>query len=238
LSIQQGLTGLKTQKNLTLTVYNQIKEMMLNYDIIPGQRLIFVDIAKQIGVSRTPVNNALSILANEGYLDFIPNQGYSVHILTEKEANYLFEIREMIEIGVIGQAIRKMTDKKLEKLEQCKVDYEKAISDRVHRKLFILDTEFHASTIEMMDNPILVDRYREVCQKIFLRFRVEDLLIDRIREIVREHDEIFHSLRTKDVERAKELLNSHNNNAKKNLFAIIFQNEKTKTKLKSSAPRL
>lgn len=211
--------------------------MMLNYDIIPGQRLIFVDLAKQIGVSRTPVNNALSILANEGYLDFIPNQGYSVHILTEEEANYLFEIREMIEIGVIGQAIRKMTDRKLEKLEQCKVDYENAISDRVHRKLFILDTEFHASAIEMIDNPILVDRYREVCQKIFLRFRVEDLLIERIREIVKEHDEIFHSLRTKDVEYAKELLNAHNNNAKKNLFAIIFQNEKAKIKIKTSPHR-
>lgn len=161
---------MKTQKNLTLTVYNQIKEMMLNYDIIPGQRLIFIDLAKQIGVSRTPVNNALSILANEGYLDFIPNQGYSVHILTEEEANYLFEIREIIEIGVIGQAIRKMTDKKLDKLQQRKMDYEKAISDRVHRKLFILDTEFHASAIEMIDNPLLVDRYREVCQKNFSAF--------------------------------------------------------------------
>ena len=144
----------------------------------------------------------------------------------------------MIEIGVIGQAIRKMTDQKLEKVEQCKVDYENAISDRVHRKLFILDTEFHASTIEMIDNPILVDRYREVCQKIFLRFRVEDLLIERIREIVKEHDEIFHSLRTKDVEYAKELLNAHNSNAKKNLFAIIFQNEKAKIKIKAAPPRL
>jgi DNA-binding GntR family transcriptional regulator len=126
-----------------------------------------------------------------------------------------------------------MTDRKLEKLQHCKLDYERAISDRVHRKLFILDTEFHASAVEMIDNPILVDRYREVCQKIFLRFRVEDLRIDRIREIVKEHDEIFHSLLTKDVERAKELLNSHNNNAKKNLFAIIFQNEKAKIKIKT-----
>lgn len=211
--------------------------MMLNYDIIPGQKLIFVDLAEKIGVSRTPVNNALSILANEGYLDFIPNQGYSVHVLTEEEANYLFEIREMIEIGVIGQAIRKMTDKKIEKLEKCKLEYEKAISDRVQRKLFILDTEFHASTIEMMENPILVDRYRDICQKIFLRFRVEDLLIDRIRQIAIEHNHIFNSIRTRDVEHAKELLNIHNTNAKKNLFAIIFKHQKAINKIKTSALR-
>ncbi len=59
---------------------------MLNYEIVPGQRLVFIDLAKQLNVSRTPVNNALSILAQQGYLDFVPNQGYSVHKLTQKEA--------------------------------------------------------------------------------------------------------------------------------------------------------
>jgi len=61
---------LKGQKNLTLAAYDNIKDMMFNYDIVPGQRLVFVDLAKQLGVSRTPVNNALSILAKEGYLDY------------------------------------------------------------------------------------------------------------------------------------------------------------------------
>ena len=77
---------MKKYSNLTLKVYHRIIELMLNYEIVPGQRLVFIDLAKQLGVSRTPVNNALSILAQEGYLDFVPNQGYSVHKLTRKEA--------------------------------------------------------------------------------------------------------------------------------------------------------
>jgi DNA-binding GntR family transcriptional regulator len=206
--------------------------MMLNYDIVPGQRLIFVDLAEQLGVSRTPVNNALSILANEGYLDFVPNQGYSVHVLTEEEGRYLFEIREIIETGVIGQAIRMMTSLKLDKIKQAKTEYERAISDNVHRQLFILDTEFHARAIEMIENPILVDHYRDICQKIFLRFRVEDLLTTRAIEIIKEHEEIFNSILIKDVEHAKELLHTHNLNAKTNLFSIIFQKETAKMKIK------
>ena len=96
------------EKNLTQMVYEKIKEMMVHYEIIPGQRLIFVDLAKRLGVSRTPVNHALSILSNEGFLDFVPNQGYRVHQITEKEAESLYEIMEIIELGSIGKAIEKL----------------------------------------------------------------------------------------------------------------------------------
>jgi DNA-binding GntR family transcriptional regulator len=227
---------LKTQKNLTLAVYNRIKEMMLTYDIVPSQRLVFVDLAKQLGVSRTPVNNALSILANEGYLDFVPNQGYSVHKLTEDEANFLYEIREIFEIGAIGKAIRNMTDDMLRIYEQRKLEYEKAISDRVHRRLFILDTEFHAGPIDMIGNPVLAERYRDICQKVFLRFRVEDLRIQRIKETVREHDELFTAVAIRDVELAKTLIKNHNQMTKKNLFPVIFHKETAERRIKAPVP--
>jgi DNA-binding GntR family transcriptional regulator len=210
------------KKNLTLTVYDSIKEMMVNYDIVPGQRLVFVDLAKQLGVSRTPVNNALSILAKEGYLDFVPNQGYSVHKLTMEEAESLYEIREILEIGTIGKAIRNLTPEKIKALENKRTEYVAAISDRTFRRLFVLDTEYHATIMGMVDNLYLIERYRDICQRIFLRIRTEDLRLDRQREIVKEHDALFEAVTLRDVEYAKELIRTHNANAKKNLFAIIF----------------
>jgi DNA-binding GntR family transcriptional regulator len=220
------------QRNLTMAAYDSIKQMMLNYDIVPGQRLIFVDLAKQLGVSRTPVNNALSILAKEGYLDFVPNQGYSVHRLTLEEAESLYEIREILELGTIGKAIRKQTPHFVEALLHKKARYENSITDRVHRQLFILDTEYHASIIGMLGNQFLVERYRDICQRIFLRFKTEDLRLDRQKEIVREHEALFQAVRTKDVEWAKNLVKEHNANAKQNLFAIIFQKDEVVERLK------
>ncbi|MGD9009558.1 MAG: GntR family transcriptional regulator, partial [Desulfobacteraceae bacterium] len=120
---------MKPRQNLTLATYDRIMDMMINYDIVPGQRLVFVDLANQLGVSRTPVNNALSILAMEGYLDFIPNQGYTVHKLTRREAEELYEIREIVEIGTIGRAIERMTLNNIERLRQKKAGYEQAITD-------------------------------------------------------------------------------------------------------------
>jgi DNA-binding GntR family transcriptional regulator len=223
---------LSQRKNLTLAAYDRIMEMMINYDIVPGQRLVFVDLAERLGVSRTPVNNALSILAKEGYLDFIPNQGYTVHKLTREEAEALYEIREILEIGTISKAIRAMTQEKIDRLRQVKEVYEKGVTDRVHRGLFVLDIDFHAAIIEMTGNLLLVDRYRDLCNRIFLRSRVEALSIDRIHEIVKEHDQLFEAICIKDVDLSKELLKTHNRNARKNLFKIISDKNKKERKIK------
>jgi DNA-binding GntR family transcriptional regulator len=224
---------LKGRKNLTLAAYSSIKEMMLNYDIVPGQRLIFVDLAKQLGVSRTPVNNALSILAKEGYLDFVPNQGYSVHKLTKEEAESLYEMREILEVGTVDKAIYMMTSDSLAALEKSKADYEQSISDRVHRKLFLIDTEFHAGLIEMLGNKFLTERYRDVCLRIVLRFRTEDLQMERVRDIVKEHDRLLEAIRSRQNLKIKQLLLNHNKNAKENLFSIIFRNERAIEKIKA-----
>lgn len=219
--------SLKTQKNLTFAAYDRIKEMMLDYEIVPGQRLVFIDLANQLGVSRTPVNNALSILAKEGYLDFVPNQGYSVHRLTEEEAEKLYEVREILEMGAVGKAITLMTPGKLQRFEKCKHDIEQSISGWVDRKFFILDTEFHANLVDMCENEYLTERYREICQKIFLRFRVEDLKVERLKEIVKEHDALFEAVCNRDVEKTKELVRRHYERARRNLFAILFGRERS-----------
>jgi DNA-binding GntR family transcriptional regulator len=212
----------KKNKNLTLKVYHQIIELMLNYELVPGQRLVFVDLARRLKVSRTPVNNALSILAQEGYLDFVPNQGYSVHRLNRKEAEELYQIREVLEVGFIGQAIRMMTDKKLKKVRKCKEAYENLTSSHVTRKMFILDTEFHMAIMEMTGNDLLVQRYMELCRKIFLRHRIEDLVMSRIEEIRREHESLFEAVCLRDVELAKARVREHYQNSRKNLFPLIF----------------
>lgn len=216
---------MKKYSNLTLRVYHKIIDLMLNYEIVPGQRLVFIDLANQLNVSRTPVNNALSILAQEGYLDFVPNQGYSVHKLTRKEAENLYEVREVLEVGFIGKAIRNMTDKMLKNIERLKSDYEKYSSVRVDRKLFILDTEFHSGILDMAGNDILSSRYRDVNRKIFLRFRTDDLVMSRVIDIRKEHQLLFEAVATRDVERAKELVKVHHSNSMSSLFPIIFPSE-------------
>lgn len=213
---------LAKDKNLTQMAYRRIKQMMLDYEIVPGQRLIFVDLAKRLGVSRTPVNNALSILANEGFLDFVPNQGYTVHQITRDEANALYELREIIEVGAVERAIQRTSAEKLETLKRKKILYEKAVADNINRGRFVLDQEFHACYVQMADNPYLADYFREIYQRIFLRHRIEGLPWGRSREVVEEHNEIFNAIRSKDVKRAIQFVGEHLRAGKEYVFTAIL----------------
>jgi len=197
-------------------------ELMLNYEIVPGQRLVFVDLAKQLKVSRTPVNNALSILAREGYLDFVPNQGYSVRRLSKKDAEELYQIREVLETGFIDQVVRNINTKRLQSVERKKRAFEQAISDRVHRNLFVLDTKFHLAVLAITGNRILTQRYEDISRKIFLRFRTEELKVERIEQIRHEHEQLFDAIAFKDAERAEEIIRMHHRNSRESLFPIIF----------------
>lgn len=210
------------QKNLTLRVYDEIKQMMLDYEIVPGQRLVFVDLAKALGVSRTPVNNALSILAKEGYLDFIPNQGYSVHKLTREEAESLYDIRLMLELGIIEKAIAQVTPAKLDVLAERKDAYAASVKSHVFRQIFLQDMDFHAAIGEMVDNTYFSDIYRDIYQRIFLRFRIEHLETPRLYEIIQEHEQIFDAIAARDVKQARRLLQTHSEQSMANLFPIIF----------------
>ena len=215
---------LAEQKNLTLHVYDKIKEMMFNYEIVPGQRLVFIDLAKALDVSRTPVNNALSILAKEGYLDFVPNQGYSVHKLTLEEAKALYDMKNILETGSISKAIRNASPEQLAVVEEKKSAFERSAKKRVTRSIFIMDMGFHAAICAMAGNPLLVEKYKDIYQHIFLRLRTEMLLVERSFEIIKEHNQIYESIRISDVSWAKSLIRQHNLESINNLAKSIFSN--------------
>lgn len=213
----------RQEKNLTEFVYHKIKQMMLDYEIIPGQRLIFSDLAKKMGVSRTPVNNALSILANEGFLDFVPNQGYTVHQITKEEAESLYEMREILELGAIEKVIRNINPQGLTKLERQRVLFEEAVADNLSRERFILDQEFHVSILEISGNKYLPSYFQEIYQRIFLRHRVEGLRSGRAKSVIVEHREILDAIKERDVNQAKKLISSHIEAGKNYVFTSLFK---------------
>ena len=212
-----------SERNLTDKVYQQIKQMMINYELIPGQRLIFNDLAEKMGVSRTPVNNALSLLAKEGFLDFTPHQGYTVHQITKEEADSLYELREILEIAAIEKVIANLTPEKLKVLERKQKSFEQAVAEKVSRGRFFLDQEFHAGIVELSGNLYLADYFREVYQRIFLRHRVGPLRGERAVQAPVEHDNILEAIKERDVARARQAISNHIKAGKEYIYSYIFE---------------
>ena len=211
-----------SERNLNNAVYQKIKQMMLSYEITPGQKLTFTDLAEKLGVSRTPVNNALSLLAKEGFLDFTPNQGYTVHQITKEEADQLYEVRAILELGAIDRVVENLTPQKMKELEKKERLFKQAVDEKQSRERFMLDEEFHAFIIELSGNHYLADYFREVYQRIFLRHRISPLKGERVEQVPAEHHDLVEAIRDRDAARAREVIRLHIDNGKKYIYSFIF----------------
>jgi len=211
-----------SERNLNNDTYLKIKQMMLNYEITPGQRLTFTDLAERLGVSRTPVNNALSLLAKEGFLDFTPNQGYTVHTITKDEADQLYEIRILLEMGALEKAVANRSPANLKELARREKAFKQAVEEKQTRGRFQLDQEFHAYIVEMSGNHYLAEYFREVYQRIFLRHRISPLKGERIVEVPTEHHELVEAISSGNLDLAKDVVRRHIEHGRDYIYSFIF----------------
>jgi len=94
-------------------VYNVIRNMAISYDFKPGERINEVQLAKQLGVSRTPLREAMQKLVSEKLLRWERNKGFFCHMLNEKEVFNLFEFRKIIEEQAAYLSVKRATDDEL-----------------------------------------------------------------------------------------------------------------------------
>lgn len=218
---------MKLKNNLTLEVYRKIKDLLLSGELEPGQRLIFDELAKKLDVSRSPINNALILLMKEGYIESVPNRGYSVSVITEKEAEQLWQTRELIELSTIPIAIRNSSPEKLEKLKSLKEAYEKRMIDNSYKPdkvAWNIDKDFHTAIIAMSDNEILTNIFSDTCERSYLRQKspIKDFRRNRGREVILEHEQIYESIVLRDIEHCKELIKDHLKAGKQFIFEAVF----------------
>src|ERR1700759_2563757 len=97
-------------------VYEQLKEMSISFASNPGERLNEGELAKRLGVSRTPLREALNRLNTEGFLRFTPGKGFFCRELDAHEIFDLYELRKSIEVAVVRLAIKRAKDEDIDAL--------------------------------------------------------------------------------------------------------------------------
>lgn len=210
------------EQNLNEVAYQKIKQMLLDYDIVAGQKLVVGDLADKLGVSRTPINNVLYLLAKQGFLDFVPKHGYTVHQLTREESDSLYEMREILELGAVEKCIALATEETLQILAQKELAFSKAVDEEVGRSRFLHDQEFHAYIFEMAGNRYMADYFREIYQKIFLRHRISPRRGERMVNASTEHHGIFEAILQRDVTKAKMAISAHVQAGREYIYSFIF----------------
>lgn len=191
----------------SLHVLDKLREMVISYEIKPGERLNEVALAESLGVSRTPVREALHFLARDGFL-VKAGRGYIRRPLSVKEMIDLYETREALEVACLQLAVERASPEKLDALEDFLTESRSKSSDVPVTELVRLDETFHQMLAEMSGNHELQRILLNLNERIrFIRWiNMERIGRDKTQA---EHVAIVAALRAHDAATAQQYLRTH-----------------------------
>lgn len=202
-------------------VFQTLREAILKGELKPGERLMELQLASKLGVSRTPIREAIRMLEQEGLAVTIPRKGAEVAKMTEKNMEDVLQIREALDELAVQIACDKMTEQQLVELTFAMKNFENAIQSGNLKKIVEYDVEFHDIIYEATDNPRLVTLLNNLREQIY-RYRVEYLKEkENYPMLVKEHEEIVNALKLKKKEDVADAMRKHIRNQAEAVKNII-----------------
>ena len=147
---------LDSYKPLREVVFDSLREAIINGTLRPGERLMEIQMAEELGVSRTPVREAIRKLELEGFVVMMPRKGAYVAGISFKDIEDVFEVRASLEALASGLAAERITGEELEDLERILVRKKEIIADSDLPAFVESDTQFHDSLYKCSRNQRLI----------------------------------------------------------------------------------
>jgi DNA-binding GntR family transcriptional regulator len=216
----------RANENLSARVYNQIKRLILCNEIMPGQKLYHQRLSERLGVSRTPVREALTRLVQEGYVSFLPNRGFTCKEIRMQEAEELYELREALEAFAVEKAIENLTDGALDQLRSKVNVYGRDVENHFTRERLVFDQDVHLAIAEIAGNETLRNMLSHVFERIVLKRRT-DSIYDPARGTLahQEHLRLLEAMERQDTSEAIAVIRHHIQAGKKNVMADLRQRQ-------------
>lgn len=212
---------LESYRPLRELVLDAIRGAIMNGTLQPRERLMEIQLAEELGVSRTPIREALRKLELEGFIVMVPRKGAYVSDLSFKDIADVFEIRAALEGLAAGLAAERITDEELESMERLLVEKQEAITQEDISKLVEVDTKFHELMYQASRNVRLgniISNLREQIQ----RFRLTSLSYPgRDKLSLEEHKKIVEAIQARDYQLARQLAQEHIENAENVLIECL-----------------
>ena len=205
-------------------VFNTLRDAILRGELTPGERLMEIHLANKLGVSRTPVREAIRKLELEGLVLMIPRRGAEVASISEKNMMDVLEVREGLENLALELACQRITPDQIIELKRANVNFENTLSQGDVIAIAEADEHFHELIYKASGNEKLVQVINNIKEQMY-RYRLEYIKDAKGRQrLVSEHKEIVGSLERKDLESAKRVMHVHLENqeetVKKNIQAV------------------
>ena len=195
--------------NLAEQVYAQLKAELHDFLWVPGDRFSETEIGQRLGVSRTPVREALFQLRNEGYLDVESKTGWFVRPIDFDRLEQLYDLRIVLELASLQRLGQRQAEPpELEALKEVwLVPAAERLSDG--RRVGALDEEFHTALVRAAGNVEIARVHQDVTEKIRIVRRLDFTRADRIDATYQEHAKILRAVIQRKTDQAQLLLKTH-----------------------------
>ncbi|MCQ2554606.1 MAG: GntR family transcriptional regulator [Clostridia bacterium] len=200
---------LQNHKPLREIVYEELKRQIMIGEIAPHTRMMEVELADEMGVSRTPIREAIRKLEKEGLVTIEPRKGAYAADISIKEMVDVFDVREYLEGMAASLAAQKISAEEKAELVNIAESFKNAVEDGNIQMIVKIDEEFHKFIVKCSDNKTLVQLIMQV-QDLSLRFRYiyyDDF--SRFEHIPTEHAEIVSAILSGDPEKARLEMSAH-----------------------------
>lgn len=211
--------------NHSQKAYQHLRQKLLDGSVAPGARLSYGVIGKEIGVSATPVREAVGQLASEGFIELVPQLGAIVRELTREEAVELYEIREALETFAIRRAAGSPSPRLLQELEsnlqasanlvaKVRKSGKEAAARSIAKPFHALDLAFHMMLLEAAGNKRMLKVVGDshILTRIFQANR-HAFRLDILETTQSEHEAIASAIRSRSSDAAQEAMQRHIRNS-------------------------
>ncbi|MBQ7926796.1 MAG: GntR family transcriptional regulator [Lachnospiraceae bacterium] len=199
-------------------VFNTLRQAILTGDLKPGERLMEIHLANRLGVSRTPIREAIRKLELEGLVIMIPRRGAEVAQITEKSMNDVLEVRRSMDALCIELACERISDEEVVALKKACDEFEQAVETGDIKVIAQADVALHDIIVRATRNMRLVQLINNLSEQMY-RYRFEYIKdSSQHARLVEEHRMIYDSIVRKDKETASKVAKLHIDNQKKSII--------------------
>ncbi len=202
---------MKTNASVSLTkqAYQTLKERIMRLQLRPGELLMVQPLAKDMGLSRTPVREALIRLERDGFVEEAEGKKFRVSELSLTDIIEIHEIRELIELHTVRNAALNCGADQLTELSVFTALMEEAVAKNDHIAFFQQDMAFHARLVNYCGNQTLENLVFQLNEKIQRIRHLTTFVYHRLEDTIGEHEAIVNSIEKGDSERAAQAMKYH-----------------------------
>ncbi|MGM8216122.1 GntR family transcriptional regulator [Bacillaceae bacterium W0354] len=192
------------RKTAKETAYNQLQEWIIDGTLLPGEKLIDSELAETLGVSRTPIREALQLLESQGFVKMFPGKATQVTEVDKESINDLLPPLAVLQALAAELAIPKLGEDDLILLEQTNKRFENAVDKKIYFSALKIDEQFHQIIVDIADNPYINKVLASLQSHVRRLFFHNSIILTR--KSVDDHEEIISLLRKKDVKAVSETM--------------------------------